>query len=1123
MVRTSFVILIAFLAILFVLPVCGAPVALSSDLGNLHGSWLLRTDPHDVGEKDGWQAVAFPEAGWRVIEAPGGWEEQGVVEPRPGKGPQARNGMPYSDYDGVAWYRLHVVVPAGWAGQDLQLLLGSVDDEDRSFFNGQLVGATPDKRPGATPLAGPAVAVMRRYVVPASLVKPGAENVIAIRVLDGGGPGGMPGPFLSLLPAKALTTMPRLPQADRPLAERFANPPASARIIKIIHNWPDDPQSQDGLIQTLLAQGFGGVVSNVSFDQYMISEAKWAAFVRGIGEAKKSGMALWLYDERAYPSGPAGGITMEGKPVPQWRKEGELPPPPALHPDWEARGLLVADVEVKQGPVSLELPPGKVVRVAAYPVREGELDLEHAVDLAGSIAGAKLSWEAPAGDWHVMAITESRLYEGTHAQMSLNEKIPYINLLMPEPTKRFLEVTHERYAERLGADLGKTFVSTFTDEPSLMSVFIRKMPYRPLPWSPELAAEFKRRRGYELEPFLPALVTETGPRGLRARYDFWQTVGELVSENFFGQIQDWCGKHGVPSGGHLLAEESVASHTGYYGDFFRCIRRLDAPSLDCLTSLPAQVPWTAARLLASAAELTGKTVVMCETSDHSQRYRRAGDTRPVVPVTEEQIRGTCNRLIYGGVNAITSYYSFAGLSAAQLRGLNNYVGRACTMLTGGRQVTDIAVLYPSETLWRHYTPSHQGAGEARGAVAVERAYYTASEGLYNAGRDFTYVDGKALTEAKAEGGALAHRALSWRMVVLPRTDTLPLAAWENLARFWRGGGVVIALGALPLNSESEFPSPAVAALAKEMFGTPTGPSVAKNASGGAGVYLPPGAEALLPVVVEGLLEADVTATAGGPLRATHRRIDGHEVYFLINDSGTAWTGEVSLCADGAGEQWDPATGQMKALAGAAKVSLSLQPYGATLLRFEKARLPRRYQPAGEALPGMTFTRLPAVELAAAASPLVKLSQTVDAEHSRAEVPAWRLTGTLTEGNVDTYLFASLRYPQGVDISGASCVAVEAWTPPGQRTGPELLVILRDRSGGEYMAGTGCSLAAGGPLEAFVPISAFKLAGWSKDPDGKLDLGAITEVRVGWGGYFGTEGERVEFSLALPQVGRLAGK
>jgi len=300
------------------------------------------------------------------------------------------------------------------------------------------------------------------------------------------------------------------------------------------------------------------------------------------------------------------------------------------------------------------LPPGRLVTAAALPRRDGVIALQHAQDLTAAIDGGCLSWHAPAGEWFVVVMTDDLIYEGTHAAISLAYKKPCIDLLTPEPTARFLEVTHARYAEELGKDLGRYFVSTFTDEPSLQNHWFRPMLYRVLPWSLTIEREFKRRRGRELRPLLPALVAETGPAGARARYDFWNTVGELVSENYFGQIQTWCHKHNILSGGHLLMEEGLVGHVPMYGHFFRCARRLDAPSIDCLTSLPPQVPWQIARMIGSVADLEGRTVTMCEVSDHSQRYRPPGDTRPTRIVTEEEIRGTCNRPVWGGINTASN-------------------------------------------------------------------------------------------------------------------------------------------------------------------------------------------------------------------------------------------------------------------------------------------------------------------------------------------------------------------------------------------------------------------------------------------------------------------------------------
>ncbi len=1110
--------LLIAIALLLTAPLLAAPRELSPTLGNLEGEWLFRTDVHDAGLTEGWSAREYADGDWRTLVVPGSWEAQGITDPRPGQEPKPTNGMPYTDYDGVAWYRLHFTAPAAWDGQDLELLLGSVDDQDMTHVNGALVGQVGDE-------VERSVLVWRRYTVPAGLLRPGEDNVLALRVVDGGGPGGIMGPSLSLLPEEVLSEMTRLPDSGRPLADRFSWPSGEARILKIIHSWPDDPGSQDAMIQGLLAQGFGGVVCNVSFDEYLQSPQHWRQFRRAVAEAKAAGMALWLYDERGYPSGTAGGLTMEGKLVPRWREEGG-PPPPAEHPEWEARGLLIADAVTEGGEVTLDVPPGDVILAAAYPRQEGALSLEGAVDLSPCLLRARLTWDAPPGSWQVLAITESRLYEGTHAAVSLADKLPYINLLMPEPTARFLEVTHARYARHLGDDLGDSFVATFTDEPSLMGQFMRAMPYRVLPWAPNLPTEFAARRGRELAPLVPLIVADSGAEGQRARYEFWQTVGELVSDCFFGQIQQWCSRHNIPSGGHLLAEESILDHVSYYGDFFGCVRRLDAPSIDCLTSTPPTVPWTIARLVSSAGELEGKTITMCETSDFAQIYRPGGDDRPARSVTEAEIRGTCNRLMLGGINTITSYYSFRDLQARQLRRLNEWVGRCCTALAGGDQVADIAVLYPIESLWPRFTPSRRGPTDSPEAHDVQGAYRAAGDGLYAACRDFGYIDSRAVIQSRVDGGVLCYDkpraagSLAWRVLVLPGVDTLPLEAWERLGQFVRSGGAIVALGALPANSEDRFPDPRVEALAEELFGRPDGARVCANAAGGAAVFLPRGAEALLATVIDGLLGRDVTVPVGSPIRATHRRIEDAEVYFVINDSPEAWSGRLSVAAAGPGERWDPATGERRPLSGPEGISLELEPYGATLLRFAAAALPARFPAQSGGLPGLALRPLPEVIPTLGKGEFVQSSAVEDEELSTPKAPVWRMTGTLTKSDVDTFLFATFSYPEGLDLSDAHCLRVESWVPEGQQTPADLLVIVRDRDGGDYLASTNRRLGASGRSEVFLPLSRLAPAGWSRDPDGTLNTADIGSISVGWGGYFGREGERVQFSLSTPQAGVL---
>jgi hypothetical protein len=197
-------------------------------------------------------------------------------------------------------------------------------------------------------------------------------------------------------------------------------------------------------------------------------------------------------------------------------------------------------------------------------------------------------------------------------------------------------------------------------------------------------------------------------------------------------------------------EEGLVGHVPLYGHFFRCARRLDAPSIDCLTSILSQVPWHIAWMIGSTADLEGRTITMCEVSDHSQRYRPAGDTRPVQVVTEDEIRGTCNRLVWGGINTLTSYYAFQDLNDEQLQRINTQVGRCQTMMRGGHQVTDIAVLYPIESIWPAFIPAYHGATAESAARRVENVFDGASSALFGANRDFAYVDSQALCEAKAE-------------------------------------------------------------------------------------------------------------------------------------------------------------------------------------------------------------------------------------------------------------------------------------------------------------------------------------------------------------------------------------
>jgi sialate O-acetylesterase len=105
----------------------------------------------------------FSDTGWPVMGLPTQFEK--VI----------------GEFDGAIWFRKTIELPQNMTGKDLILSLGPVDDMDRTYFNGKLIGSTE--------VSG-AWQNDRNYDIPASLVKSG-PNMIAVRVLDTQGGGGL--------------------------------------------------------------------------------------------------------------------------------------------------------------------------------------------------------------------------------------------------------------------------------------------------------------------------------------------------------------------------------------------------------------------------------------------------------------------------------------------------------------------------------------------------------------------------------------------------------------------------------------------------------------------------------------------------------------------------------------------------------------------------------------------------------------------------------------------------------------------------------------------------------------------------------------------------------------------
>ncbi len=132
--------------------------------------WEDENFAHDPGNKGfdlGYARPDFSDEDWKKMRLPQHWESAGLA------------------IDGSVWFRKVVDVPADWAGKELALSLGAIDDFDTTYFNGTKVGSTGRETPNF-------YMAPRKYTVPGSLVRAG-RNVIAVRAFDHYGDGGFSG------------------------------------------------------------------------------------------------------------------------------------------------------------------------------------------------------------------------------------------------------------------------------------------------------------------------------------------------------------------------------------------------------------------------------------------------------------------------------------------------------------------------------------------------------------------------------------------------------------------------------------------------------------------------------------------------------------------------------------------------------------------------------------------------------------------------------------------------------------------------------------------------------------------------------------------------------------------
>jgi hypothetical protein len=454
-------------------------------------------------------------------------------------------------------------------------------------------------------------------------------------------------------------------------------------------------------------------------------------------------------------------------------------------------------------------------------------------------------------------------------------------------------------------------------------------------WTDNLLAEFKKRRGYDLRPLLPALVGDIGVNAADVRHDWGQTLTELFNEHFNAHFAK-------------LAKDSRSR--------FR-IQGYGSPSAALYSYAYVDLPegegdqwhsYRATRWASSASHLLGVPVTSAESFTwlHS----------PVFRATPLDVKAEADTYFLQGVNQIIChgwpysdrYASYPGWSfyAAGVFNEKNpwwivmpdlaaYMQRVSHILRQGTPANDIALYLANSDAWAGFVPGRISLSDAVGAALGPDIVPTILDSGYNL--DF-FDDGMLNLRGKVVGDKLAFGEAQYKVVVLAGVERIPLATMQKLADFVDKGGILVATRCLPDRAPGyvtpQQDTKQVRYITERLFKGPKAP----------GIFLEK--EAAFRSTLAKKLAPDVVMTPPAPqIGFVHRRTEGTEIYFLANTSNRRQEVATGFRVKGLqAEVWNPMTGQVARAEvtegdpNCTTVRVALEPYNSTLIVFTSRTL-----------------------------------------------------------------------------------------------------------------------------------------------------------------------------------------
>lgn len=690
------------------------------------------------------------------------------------------------------------------------------------------------------------------------------------------------------------------------LSTQFATPPKSARPW-VYWFWNNGNVTKAGIhadLEAMQRVGIGGVILMDVVERFApppgtadFMNPEWRElFQYAVGESNRLGLEInmtngpgwcgssgpWITPELSMQRLVAAHVTETGPS----HFSGILPSPNGTPP----QGKDVFDSTVQFANFYQD------IAVLAYPLTadhvtepESVLNLTDKLDKTG-----KLDWDVPAGQWIIQRIGHASTGSSTRPPVKGGNGLECDKL-----SREAMDVHFKNMMGKLINDVGPLA------GPVLSATHIDSWEVGGQNWTPKLREVFQKRRGYDPLPLLPNLIGKESECGIgdaatvkRFRWDFQQTISELLAQNYVGHLAELAHQHGM--------RLSIEGYNLPFGDEACYTARADEPMSE-FWATGGNENDSKGRQMASVAHVMGRKIIGAEafTSNDSEQWKFHPAT--VKALGDSQFCQGINRFVIHRYAHQPYLDRFPGatmgpwglhyertqtwweMSAAW----HEYLSRCQFMLRQGLFVADLCYLRPELPDQTYFTPVP--------AVPPSHKYDECSAGALIA--RMTVKDGRLVLPD----------GMSYRLLVLPANSTLmtPRLA-EKIKELVAAGATVMGPRPAASPSLSGFPKcdEEVKKMADEVWADCDGKTVTEHAFGKGKVIWGEPLEAILEKMN---VPADFSAST--KLNWIHRRIANKEVYFVANKTTSAMETKCTFRVTGLSpELWDPETGKTSRIA-----------------------------------------------------------------------------------------------------------------------------------------------------------------------------------------------------------------